>query len=387
MTNYASLMAGDRRRRRGPELSGDRGDVSDVMKDLEDAQPARARRRQLRRAKALRAVGKYVRDHGATVSAFYLSNVEQYLHAGRHLGDVLRERGHDAARRDEHVHPVGPGRIRAAVAEADCATSSGSMQTETRGLRGRHSASSGAPPASPARRMTTRRALLAGLPRRRWPRRGARSARRPRRRGHRRCRRGSPTRSSGVWFRQFSEPGGTFHSDNFVSNEGRFQIVHSGTRTARATPGGLYIGVGPEQNFTYIAAVRPRMAFIIDIRRGNLHEHLLYKALMEMSADRAELSVALVFARAACRPDARDVRPGSVRGLRCPAGDRCELPTQPRRGHRVADDEARGCRSRPRTSRASTTSTGPRSSPTVPISGYQPDRVRAGTVNIRPTRT
>jgi hypothetical protein len=29
--------------------------------------------------KALRAVGQYVRDHGATVTAFYLSNVEGYL--------------------------------------------------------------------------------------------------------------------------------------------------------------------------------------------------------------------------------------------------------------------------------------------------------------------
>ena len=73
----------------------------------------------------------------------------------------------------------------------------------------------------------------------------------------------------------------------------------------RAKPGGVYLGVGPEQNFTYIAAVRPRMAFIVDIRRGNLQEHLLYKALLEMSADRAEFLVAAVFARAAGRPDAR----------------------------------------------------------------------------------
>jgi hypothetical protein len=29
--------------------------------------------------KALRAIGQYVRDHGATIGAFYLSNVEQYL--------------------------------------------------------------------------------------------------------------------------------------------------------------------------------------------------------------------------------------------------------------------------------------------------------------------
>jgi hypothetical protein len=85
---------------------------------------------------------------------------------------------------------------------------------------------------------------------------------------------------------QFSEQGGPFHSENFVSNEGRFQFVLPELEH-RTTPGGLYIGVGPEQNFTYITTVRPRMAFIIDIRRGNLREHLLYKALMEMSPDRA----------------------------------------------------------------------------------------------------
>jgi len=85
----------------------------------------------------------------------------------------------------------------------------------------------------------------------------------------------------------FSEPGGTFHSDNFISNEGRFQDVIPDL-VARVKPGGVYLGVGPEQNFTYIAAVRPRLVFIVDVRRGNLHEHLLYKALFELSADRAE---------------------------------------------------------------------------------------------------
>jgi hypothetical protein len=85
----------------------------------------------------------------------------------------------------------------------------------------------------------------------------------------------------------FSEPGGTFHSDNFVSNEGQFQTVIP-ELLRRAPQGGFYIGVGPEQNFTYIAALRPRIAFIVDIRRGNLHEHLLYKALFELSSSRAE---------------------------------------------------------------------------------------------------
>jgi hypothetical protein len=84
-----------------------------------------------------------------------------------------------------------------------------------------------------------------------------------------------------------SEPNGSFRSDNFLSNERGYQLVIPGLVSA-IKPGGVYLGVGPEQNFPYIVALKPTMAFIIDIRRGNLHEHLLYKALFEMSADRAE---------------------------------------------------------------------------------------------------
>src|SRR6185436_1017231 len=40
--------------------------------------------------KALRAVGKYLNDHGATVSAFYVSNVEQYLFQDGIFGDFYR---------------------------------------------------------------------------------------------------------------------------------------------------------------------------------------------------------------------------------------------------------------------------------------------------------
>jgi hypothetical protein len=85
----------------------------------------------------------------------------------------------------------------------------------------------------------------------------------------------------------FSEPGGFFRFENFLSNEGTFQVVVPELqRTVK--PGTVYFGVGPEQNFTYIAELRPSIAFIFDIRRGNLQEHLLYKALFELSADRAE---------------------------------------------------------------------------------------------------
>jgi hypothetical protein len=84
-----------------------------------------------------------------------------------------------------------------------------------------------------------------------------------------------------------SEPDGTFRSDNVLSNEMVFARLLPDL-LARTKPGGVYLGVGPEQNFTYIVAMRARMAFITDIRRANLHMLLVYKALFELSADRAE---------------------------------------------------------------------------------------------------
>jgi hypothetical protein len=85
----------------------------------------------------------------------------------------------------------------------------------------------------------------------------------------------------------FSEPDGFFRSDNFISNETTFQEVIPDLKK-RVSPNGVYLGVGPDQNFTYIAALHPRMAFIIDIRRQNMLEHLMYKAIIEMSEDRAD---------------------------------------------------------------------------------------------------
>jgi hypothetical protein len=90
-----------------------------------------------------------------------------------------------------------------------------------------------------------------------------------------------------------SEPPGTFTlSDNLVSNE-----PHVAENVRRLRPvGGVYIGVGPEQNFSYIARLRPAMAFIIDIRRENRNLHLLYKALFELSSDRVDF-VSRLFSR------------------------------------------------------------------------------------------
>jgi hypothetical protein len=92
-----------------------------------------------------------------------------------------------------------------------------------------------------------------------------------------------------------SEPNGSFRSDNLLSNEVWFQ--RSLPQLARMTrPGGAYIGVGPEQNFTYVVALKPAIAFIVDVRRGNLDLQLMYKALFELSTDRADF-VSRLFSR------------------------------------------------------------------------------------------
>src|SRR5262249_15439371 len=95
--------------------------------------------------------------------------------------------------------------------------------------------------------------------------------------------------------KEFSEEDGVFRSDNLLSNETTFQyIIPKLLKTTKQ--GRVYLGVGPEQNFTYIAALKPTMAIIIDIRHGNLDVHLMYKALFELSKDRADF-VSRLFSR------------------------------------------------------------------------------------------
>jgi hypothetical protein len=86
---------------------------------------------------------------------------------------------------------------------------------------------------------------------------------------------------------RLSEPGGFFDTDNLISNEGSYLHV-MGELDARGVRGGAYIGVGPDQNFSYIARIRPAVAVLVDIRRDNLLEQLLFKALFDLSRDRLE---------------------------------------------------------------------------------------------------
>lgn len=96
---------------------------------------------------------------------------------------------------------------------------------------------------------------------------------------------------------QLSEPDGFFDTDNLISNERSYLHVIGALASGDVT-GGAFIGVGPDQSFSYIAAIRPEVAYIIDIRRDNLLQHLWFKALFELSPTRVEFLSAM-FGRAA----------------------------------------------------------------------------------------
>src|SRR3954471_9083029 len=110
----------------------------------------------------------------------------------------------------------------------------------------------------------------------------------------------APSRISDVDFHALvtglSEPGGTFVTDNIISNEIAFEDVLP--ELQRRDHQGAYIGVAPEQNLSYIAALKPSIAFIVDLQRGNLLLHLLYKALIEQSSNRRDF-MSRLFARPA----------------------------------------------------------------------------------------
>ncbi len=86
---------------------------------------------------------------------------------------------------------------------------------------------------------------------------------------------------------RLSEPGGYFDTDNLISNEASYLHV-LGKLRALGISGGAYLGVGPDQNFAYIAQVRPAIAFIVDIRRDNLLQHIFFKALFTGAHNRIE---------------------------------------------------------------------------------------------------
>jgi len=109
--------------------------------------------------------------------------------------------------------------------------------------------------------------------------------------------RAAETESFAALVARLSEPAGDFGGDNLITNEQSYLRVMPGLARAEVR-GGAYVGVGPEQNFAYIAQIKPEIAYIIDIRRDNLLLHLLLKALFVEAPTRVEF-LAMLTGRAA----------------------------------------------------------------------------------------
>jgi len=71
---------------------------------------------------------------------------------------------------------------------------------------------------------------------------------------------------------------------NYISNE----LYQCHTVAALGETGGVYLGTGPHQNYSYILKTKPAVAFIIDIRRDNMIQHLFLRAVMDLSTSRAD---------------------------------------------------------------------------------------------------
>jgi len=108
---------------------------------------------------------------------------------------------------------------------------------------------------------------------------------------------------------KLSEPNGYFDSDNLISNETSYLHVMGKMRQMKVS-GGAYIGVGPDQSFSYIAQIRPNIVFITDIRRDNLLQHLFFKSLFALSRNRLEY-LCLLFGR----PAPSDLKSWDSRGV------------------------------------------------------------------------
>ncbi len=114
----------------------------------------------------------------------------------------------------------------------------------------------------------------------------------------------APAQPLSELIQQLSEKDRYYFSDNYVSNEtSQLQVA---PLLEKLPPGGAYLGVGPEQNFSYIALVRPEVAFIIDIRRRNMLLHLLYKAIFDEATTRSHFLTLLVG-----RPFQKESDPGA----------------------------------------------------------------------------
>lgn len=95
---------------------------------------------------------------------------------------------------------------------------------------------------------------------------------------------------------KLSESAGSFPSENYVTNETSLLHVAKMLKDPKLH-GRAYVGVGPEQSYTYLAMLEPKVAYVVDIRRGNFLEHMFFRGCFEAGATRMEFLSALLMRR------------------------------------------------------------------------------------------
>ena len=83
------------------------------------------------------------------------------------------------------------------------------------------------------------------------------------------------------------KPVGPASADNLMTNEDSIASVVDEI-DSKVPAGQVYLGVGPDQNFTLMTHARPAAGFIIDYRRKNQLLHFLHQALLQISESRIE---------------------------------------------------------------------------------------------------
>jgi hypothetical protein len=116
---------------------------------------------------------------------------------------------------------------------------------------------------------------------------------------------------------ELSEPSGYFDTDNLISNETSYLQVAESLADS-APKGGVYIGVGPDQNFTYIARVRPALRVHRGHPAAEHAQHLLFAALLAQANDPYQYLCLLFSAR--CPPPRPKARARDRRRAEGPGG-------------------------------------------------------------------
>ncbi|RLT14098.1 MAG: hypothetical protein DWI24_03455 [Planctomycetota bacterium] len=80
---------------------------------------------------------------------------------------------------------------------------------------------------------------------------------------------------------------GPASADNLMTNEDSIASVVDQI-AKEVPPRQVYLGVGPDQNYTLMAHARPENCYVIDFRKKNQLLHLFHKALVEISTSRIQ---------------------------------------------------------------------------------------------------